>query len=52
MACFGALLIALGLPLLIGFFVGEKKNVMWRNLGLLLIVSGVLIMIVGGIAGF
>ena len=52
MACFGALLIALGLPLLIGFFVGEKKNEMLRNLGLLLSLSGVLIMIVGGIAGF
>ena len=52
MACFGALLITLGLPMLIGFFVGEKKNFMWRNLGLLLIAFGVLIMIAGGIAGF
>ncbi len=52
MACIGWLLLFLGAPLLIGFFVGEKKNIMWRNLGMLLLGFGVLIMLVGGVVGF
>ncbi len=50
MACFGALLIILGLPLMIGFYIGGQKNIMWRNLGLVMGVVGLLIVFTGGMS--
>ncbi len=46
MAVLGGILIFLSLPLLIGYFVGEKKNRSWRNLGAIMLVIGLLIMII------
>jgi hypothetical protein len=42
----GGVLIFLSLPLLIGYFVGEKKNNSWRNLGVIMLGVGVLIVLI------
>lgn len=46
MAILGGALILLSLPLIIGYFVGEKKNRSWRNLGFIMLVIGILIMLI------
>jgi hypothetical protein len=49
MAILGGLLIILAIPLLIGYAMGEKKNKMWRNLGAIMGVVGLLVILAGGI---
>jgi len=46
MIVLGGLLIFLGVPLLIGYFVGEKKNKSWRNLGVIMAGLGLLIAVI------
>jgi mannitol-specific phosphotransferase system IIBC component len=46
MMVLGVLLIALSLPLLIGYFTGGKKNISWRNLGAIMAAIGVVIAII------
>jgi len=46
MVIFGGILVFLSLPLIIGYFVGEKKNNSWRNLGAIMLVIGILIMLI------
>jgi Na+/melibiose symporter-like transporter len=46
MKIFGGILIFLALPLIIGYFVGEKKNKSWRNLGLIMLVVGFVIFLI------
>ena len=43
----GLLLLLLAAPLLLGYFIGEKKNNSWRNLGLVMAAVGLLIMLLG-----
>lgn len=45
MIILGILLIVLSAPLLIGYFIGEKKNRSWRNLGFIMLGIGVVIAI-------
>ena len=52
MGLMGILLIVLCAPLLIGYFIGEKKSIMWRNLGIVMGAVGLLIMVAGQVAGF
>ena len=46
MAILGGVIVFLSLPLLIGYFVGEKKNLSWRNLGVIMLVIGLVIMVI------
>lgn len=43
----GGVLIIIGLPLLFVYFIGGKKNITWRNLGLVPIALGLIIIVVG-----
>jgi hypothetical protein len=43
----GGVLIIIGLPLLFGYYNSGKKNIMWRNLGLIPIALGLIIIVVG-----
>jgi len=45
----GIILVLIGLPLVIVYYAGGKKNVMWRNLGFIAIIFGFLIIATGGI---
>jgi hypothetical protein len=49
MGILGGLLILLAVPLLLGYYIGEKKNQMWRNLGAIMGGLGLLIVIIGAI---
>jgi drug/metabolite transporter superfamily protein YnfA len=49
MVVLGGLLIILAIPLLVGYFVGEKRNKSWRNLGAIMGIAGLLVMLAGGI---
>lgn len=51
MSGLGIILIILGLPLLIYNLISEKKNQTWQNLGLIFLAFGVVIIIVGVVAG-
>jgi hypothetical protein len=41
----GVVLVIIGLPLVLGYYIGGKKNVMWRNLGMITIGLGVFMMV-------
>lgn len=47
MGVLGWLLIILGIPLLLGYAISDKKPKMWLRLGAILGVVGVLIVILG-----
>jgi hypothetical protein len=47
MSIFGIGLLILGIPLLLGYFIGEKKNRSWRNLGLIMCGFGLLLVVLG-----
>jgi hypothetical protein len=52
MEILGGLIVFSSLPLLIGYFVGEKKNNSWRNLGVIMLAVGLLLILAGlAIAG-
>ncbi len=51
MGVLGALLIVLATPLLIGYWLSNRKNPMWKRLGLLLVGAGVIIIVAGKLAG-
>ena len=40
-------LVLLAAPLLLGYFIGEKKNRMWLNLGVIMGLVGIVIAILG-----
>lgn len=44
MTILGSILMVLAAPLLLGYFIGEKKNKSWRNLGVIMGGLGLLIM--------
>jgi hypothetical protein len=46
MGILGGLLIFLSLPLLIGYFLGAKKNISFRNLGVLMFVIGLIVAVI------
>lgn len=46
MAIFGISFVFIGLPLVIGYYIGEKKNSMWRNLGFITIAFGIILFFV------
>lgn len=43
----GAVCIVLALPLLLGYFLGSRKNSMWRNLAILMIAVGIVLIVLG-----
>lgn len=47
MACLGGVLALLGLPLLIGYFIGGRKSAMWGNLGAIMLLVGLVIAVIG-----
>ncbi len=47
MGVLGGVLIFLALPLLIGAVLRGKGNPMWRNLGLLMVVVGIILVVIG-----
>jgi len=47
MAYCGLGLMILAAPLLIGYFIGEKKNRMWLNLGVIMALAGIAITVLG-----
>lgn len=47
MTILGGILIVLAIPLLLGYFLGEKKNHSWRNLGVVMGAVGLLIVVLG-----
>ncbi len=52
MGLLGGLLIFLAIPLFIGYAIGgEPKKIMWRNLGILLGVVGLVIVLLSSRAG-
>lgn len=51
MAFLGILLIILALPLIIVYAISDKKNILWRNLAILLGAVGIVIIGLGRIVG-
>jgi len=47
MSFLGIICIIIGLPLLIGYAISEKKNKMWLRLGLITLGLGVLLILIG-----
>jgi hypothetical protein len=43
MFAMGALLIVLAIPLLVGYAIGSKKDQMWRNLGIIMLIIGAIV---------
>jgi hypothetical protein len=52
MSCLGWLLIVLGLPCLLGYYIGGRKSTSWKNLGFIMLVAGVLIIYVSASVGY
>jgi Na+/melibiose symporter-like transporter len=46
MSCLGLILLFLAFPLIIGYYVGEKKNRSWRNLAFLMGAIGLILIII------
>ena len=51
MGVLGWILIILGVPLLLGYVISDKKPKMWLRLGAILGVVGALIVVLGMVAG-
>jgi hypothetical protein len=51
MGILGVILVILAVPLLIGYAIGQKRNIMWRNLGLIMGLIGLLIVLAGWASG-
>lgn len=51
MGLLGGILIFLALPLFIGYAISDPKKNTWRNLAIVLLVVGLLIIIAGSASG-
>ena len=46
MSILGLLLAILATPLLLGYYNGGRKNISWRNLGIVMLIFGIIIMVI------